>query len=167
MDLDDVQREYPGVKDLTKRSFDLLIMNGVKFPETVRRIIDVSQSAGRARATMSDMLPCVTPKMAVYMTDRCRLITGQEALRSQGLSWGVERDARLMGFTNELLLDLAGNAFHSGCCAAMLLSMFATVGVASARAAGTRVHALRPSALFRGATLIDDDNSDDDLDNIW
>lgn len=165
--MEKAQHEYPGIKDLTKRSFDVLIMNGAEFPEIVRRLIDVSQSAGRAKSTRADLLQCVTPKMAVYMTDLCRLITGQEALRAQGLSWGVKGDAHLMGFTNDLLLDLAGNAFHSGCCAAMLLAMFATVGVASARAAGSRVHSLRPSALFRGAALIDDDNSDGDLDNIW
>ncbi len=87
-----------------------------------------------------------------------------------GLSW-KDRDHKLATFSDDLLRDLAGNAFHSGCCAAVMLSVMCTYGIGLKRMSGAKVHALRLSNLFKGAALIDDDGGGSDIDlndlDLW
>lgn len=161
--------KYPSIRALTARSLDLLITNEVKFPEKTRRLIDVSQSSSRAKAVANDRhLPCCRPNMNLWLTDFCRPLLGQGALRAQGISWGHDGDQKLMNFSNELLLDLARNAFHTGCCAAAFVSVMASLGIAIKHKAGQRVHSILPGSLFVGAALLDDDEgSDADLASVW
>ena len=83
------------------------------------------------------------------------------------MSWGDDND-KLMKYSDDFLRDLAGNAFHSGCCAAVTLSIACTFGLAIKRSHGSKIHAIRKIKLFEGAALIDDGGgSDDDLDALW
>ncbi len=84
------------------------------------------------------------------------------------MSWQAD-DSKLLAYTDEFLRDLAGNAFHSGCCAAVMLSTMATFGIAIKRASGCKVHAVRHIKLFQGAALIEDTDAAgaDDLHNVW
>jgi hypothetical protein len=161
--------KFPAMRTLTQRSFDVLIVNEVQFPEKKRRLIDVSQSASRAKVSFTEnVLPCCKPNMMLWLTDLCRPLTGPEAFRAQGISWGPEGDKKLIDFSNELLLDLAGNGFHAGCCAATFLSVMSALGVAVKRGQGQRVHSIRAHSLFAGAALVDDDDgSDADLNSMW
>ncbi len=65
-----------------------------------------------------------------------------------GLAW-KDRDDVLASFSQDFLRDLAGNAFHSGCCAAAMLSILTTYGIAMKRASGSKVHTMRPCSLFK------------------
>jgi hypothetical protein len=168
-DLETALMQFPAIRALTQRSLDLLIVHEVKFPEKERRLIDVSQSASRAKvSTTENVLPCCKPNMMLWLTDLCRPLTGPEAFRAQGISWGPEGDKKLIDFSNELLLDLAGNGFHAGCCAATFLSVMSALGVAVKRGQGQKVHSIRANSLFAGAALVDDDDgSDADLNSMW
>ena len=156
------------LRNLTARAFEVLALNGVKFPETTRRLIDCSQTASRVHCNENDHLQCLTPKSSLWITDLGRLLLGLEAMRGQGISWG-EDDFLLQQFANAFLMDLAGNAFFTGCCAASLLSIAATAGIGLKRKAGARINEVRKGALFHRAALIDEEGkgSDDDLDDCW
>lgn len=46
---------------------------------------------------------------------------------------GIDHDTEIKKYDSSLLLDLAGNAFHSGCCGAMMLAMLFAMGFALRR----------------------------------
>ena len=72
----------------------------------------------------------------------------------------------MLRYAGDFLRDLAGNAFHSGCCAGVMLSIMLTFGLALKRSAGCKVHAVRNNIkLFRNVALIDE--AGDDLDDLW
>ena len=170
-DLKKVEVDLPGVKEHSKRAFDMLVVKGVSFPEKRRRLVEVSQVAARVKVhaafTEKGMLPCVTPKLALYMTDIARNLLGFECLRLQGIWYGKDGDLKLAKYLNSFLRDLAGNAFHSGSFAAALIATMTAIGIGIKKKQGCKVHAPRDSALFKGAALLDSDDSDHDADTLW
>ena len=131
----EARAKYPGINALCSRSLDVLEMAGVKVPEAVPRFIETGQSAGRGGMDKSSKMFCLTAKSRPYITSRCRVMHGKEYFRMQGIFYpptadGTGGDDALDGVSHADLIDLAGNAFHSGCCAAALLALL----VAMARA---------------------------------
>lgn len=80
-------------------------------------------------------MPCITPRMRLWHSSENRHIHGIEALNFQGINYDIFGGSavvneKLQKYSSSLLQDLAGNAFHSGCAAAMLMSMLCSVGEA-------------------------------------
>jgi len=150
-----------------RRELEILVLEKVAIPEVTRRIVDVSQTCSRTRVLESGCLATILPRTKAYITDRCRTMVGAEALRAQGISWGKESDKKLGKFSSDFLMDLAGNAFHTGCCCAMFFVMIVALGIGHRRKAGDKVHTIRNSDLFRGSALMDGEDSDGDLDSVW
>ena len=109
---------YPTLRALTVRETDVLRFLGISFPELTPRTVDVSQNIARAKVGVS-LVGCLTAGARVYLSHRCRLLLGVEALRLQ--SFFHPDPGRLLAFDDRLLRDLAGNAFEASCCAASLL----------------------------------------------
>jgi hypothetical protein len=109
---------FPGLHALSLRELDILKFHGLTFPEAAARTMDVSQGLGRGHPPRCGLVPCLTPGGRVYLSHRCRLLLGQEALRLQGLFYPSPE--RLNIFEDKFLRDLAGNAFEASCCAAAL-----------------------------------------------
>ena len=74
---------------------------------------------------------------------------GLEALNAQGISFGHHQEV-LGSIPCKTLVDLAGNAFHAGQCAVMMISVLMTIALADA---DTRMLAATDTT--------------DDLDALW
>ena len=92
----------------------------------------------------------MTPRSQLYLGARGRLMVGLEAMYLQGIHYGSRQVRLLEVHRNQesLVADLAGNAFHTWCCAAMVLVrelIFATAFDHTQRAAAAaRTHGLWP-----------------------
>jgi hypothetical protein len=124
---DETVAAFPGVRCLLPREADILIYLNVKFPESARRFINVGPSINRCRATTD--FPCMTPRQRIWITDKARMLTGYEAMLVQGLYYPGKDDV-VRSWSDRALHDLAGNAFHSGCFAAVALATMVAVAVA-------------------------------------
>ena len=83
---DELRKKFPGINQLGPRALDILQLNGISFPESECRMVEVSQSMGR-QSKMVDTMPCFTPKMQRWVTSRCRLVHGVESMMFQGLAY--------------------------------------------------------------------------------
>ena len=86
MPSDAVFDQFPGLGAFADRHFDAIKLNGVSFPETTRRVIDLSQATKRCH--ISNHYQIVTPKCTNYLADACRLIVGQEAMAQREIHFG-------------------------------------------------------------------------------
>ena len=111
---------WPGLRTLTPRELDILACHQVRYPDRCG-CIDLSHALDRG-LIRTRHLSCVTPNMRCYLMHRCRLVCGLESLHLQGLHYGSLHKA-VESFPNALLADLAGNAFHSYCCAASMVTV--------------------------------------------
>ena len=112
---------FPGLQQLTDREVDLVRnILCMEFPDRPGAV-DISQSAGRVLNKASSESTVVTPNGRLYLRHRCRLACGVEALMLQGIHMGAAMD-QVFRWPSEKLKDLAGNAFQSWCCGAMLLT---------------------------------------------
>lgn len=120
----DVQQMWPTLRQLSPTEFDLLRVKAKvsEFPEKSLRVVNVNDSIHRAscRSAGSGCMT-VTTSARCYLTSRCRIMTGVEALTTQGIHYNDFQD-RLQLFSDRMLLDLAGNAFHCWCCTAATLA---------------------------------------------
>ncbi len=98
--------------------------------------IDVSQSLGRS-PTGDCTSPCVTPHLRCYQTKRRRLMLGIEGIHLQGIYLKNE-EAIQDQFEQPCLMNLAGNAFATVCCAATVLATIASLS--SSQPAKSQVH---------------------------
>ena len=108
-----------------------------KLSENVFQLLELSQSAQRGASGRPEVATrvsgCITLGQRVWLTSRNRFLHGVEALDIQGIHFGAEQEANMLGYSSKFLTDLTGIAFHSGCCGCALLSMFCTVGEALRR----------------------------------
>lgn len=65
--------------------------------------------------------------MKLWATSRCRQLHGLEGLRHQGIFLS---ETSAGNFSSDLLADLAGNSFHTGCCLAALTCQLCVLAVA-------------------------------------
>jgi hypothetical protein len=80
----------------------------------------------------------LTASSRFYLSDRCRLLNGIEALAALGIHYGPHQ-GRLLDFKDSFLVDLAGNAFHGWCCAPTLLCALRLHAEIHSRATASRV----------------------------
>lgn len=114
------QNMYRTLRCLTAREFDMLRLVGrVKsYPESSLRVIDVDPGIERSVPRTADRgLMTITSKFRCYLTTPCRLMMGCEASSAMGINYGPHRHHIISSFSNRLLRNLAGNAFHGWCCA--------------------------------------------------
>ena len=100
-----------------------------------------------------NLVTTVVPRMRKYITTRCRLVLGREALNLQSIFFPAEVVGRLDLFPNELLMDLAGNAFDANCYAATFFC--AIVVLAHTSACSARVPVLQSG------------DSEDEQEQVW
>ena len=139
--------DFPGVGMLTPREVDSLLCHDISFPDESLRLINVAPHIDRVRV-QTEILECVTPRQRVWLSDRCRLLLGLESLFAQGIHYG-SKDAVVRDFPDRLLADLAGNAFHTGTCACVVLSVLCALAegeVKSAEGAQTEAATVGRSA---------------------
>ena len=127
----EMSKKFVGINHLTDREIDLLNLAKVKLPETICRLIEVSQSAGRSRPSAEDKeLLCIHSRTRLWITSACRLAHGKELLRLQGV---VYVSPAVNEFSHDFLVDLAGNAFDTGCFTSALLSLLVALARGYAR----------------------------------
>lgn len=150
----ELMRLFPFLGSLTCRQFEVLRQCGLQgFPEQQCRHVDITQAASRSRFN-TDYVGTVTPKGRKYLTDRCRPILGIEALRLQSIWFPEDVSHKLRHFSNDLLCDLAGNAFEGSRCAAAVLSSVVLMSRGSSPCL--------PPSFPAAATELDDD-----LQAVW
>ena len=151
---------FPGLSALGERQLDILTTAGVGFPETETRLIESSQRVDRVTVSSasSTSVKCVIPRMQRWVTSRCRMLHGVEALALQGL---VFKPGVISHTPNNMLFQLAGNAFHAGCSALATLTVFATLAV------GSHLSSRVPSPLKETTAATVQDGIDDvDMDDL-
>jgi hypothetical protein len=127
----DILDRYPALKLLTYRQFDMLRMHGMTFPDREGRSVDVSQTAARSRPRAKTLFAIITPSSSIYLGSRCRTAHGLEDLSLQNIHFG-DRQCRLSEFPDNLLRDLAGNAWETTCASAMVLVQEVILGALAA-----------------------------------
>ena len=112
------QLAFPTLKEIRPREFEVLGLKfKVAYPERVGRAIHTSSSMARCHSH-GDVTGTLTTKGRVYLSDRCRMMRGTEALLLQGIHY-LGNQCKVRGYADSFLIDLAGNAFHVWACAAM------------------------------------------------
>ena len=115
---------WPGLVQLQGREIEILQASGVtQFPEQNCRTVEISQSMGWCKP-MNRVSSAIIPRSRIYITSRCRLLHGIEALRLQSLHFPTEK---LELFREGFIMDLAGNAFEGSCCLAAIVSTCAAL----------------------------------------
>lgn len=116
-------QSHPGLAELTERQFDLCKIYGIHFPDARDAGVELSQSFRGVRAIQNNTCDIVTPGGQLLLTKKARLACGTEMMLLQGLHYGPEQ-FKLLDFADQqdLLADLAGNAFNSFCFAAALIT---------------------------------------------
>ena len=111
------KKAHPGLNIFLEREFESLHLAGVTcFPEPETRVFDMSQSIDRSGSSSSAYAGAVIPRVKRYITSQCRATVGLEEMRLQSL-WFPE-DV-LAQFDDNLLFELAGNAFEVSCASAV------------------------------------------------
>jgi hypothetical protein len=111
------QSMWPTLKMIRPREFDILKFSfGVTYPERIRRLIQIGPSMGRNLCRV-DGCHTINRTMRAFDTSLVRMVLGIEAMMMQGLHYGPKHDL-LQALDDGHLMSLAGNAFHSWCCAA-------------------------------------------------
>lgn len=153
---------FPGLLEIGRRQRELLDLAGVKdFPTAVSGCIETSQSAGRQRLHI-DFCPTITPHGRQYLSRRCRVMHSWESLRFQGL---YLHESLLERFSENLLQDLAGNAFETGCC---LAAMVVTLALLSSGAASPpNAGALTPVNVSAAEVPQSESDSDSHCSSMW
>jgi len=152
------QALWPTLRNLSAREFDILRVRGISaFPEKELRAVSVNDSIDRAQVRPYGAAGMtLTTSIRCYLSDRCRLMTGVEAMAGQGIHFG-SLQRRLGDFSDRFLIDLAGNAFHCWCCSA------ATVAALQLLAELHRRRHQSPSARCAAEAPPEDA----DLDDVW
>ena len=98
-ELTHISDQLPGVRELNRRCFDMLLVAGIRFPDpkNMRRFLDLSQSIRHPRVNASSYVGCITPKMEVWISDLARLMTGSEAMNFQGIHYGTNGKYKCSG----------------------------------------------------------------------
>ena len=115
-------QKYPHYVLLPLRDNSLLDLSGIRFPDSRSIIIDTSQADAQSA---TDCSPIITPKGRYWVCWKARELHGAEAMALQGL---FITDEVIREFSSTLLLDLAGNAFHSTACGEATITLMCLRG---------------------------------------
>ena len=113
----ELAHRYPDFLALPSRDKDLLDMYGLEYPHPTRVVVNTSQSDA---SCIENCTPCITPQGEFWLSWRMRKMRGREALRFQGIYLDALQEA---SYSDSLLRSLAGNAFCTPVCTAVLLSL--------------------------------------------
>ena len=160
----EVMDAFPGLHKLSARELDILACSKVSYPEKQARAINLAISFNRTRLTSSSVLGCTLPTMKEYITSRCRVSLGLEAMHFQNIHY-AEQHRLLRGYSSKFLQDLAGNAFEARTCAAASLTMLVVCSHLHAQRASAAATYGPPRSLKR--VLSAADSSDDEERKIW
>jgi len=105
-----MQQVFPGTLELSDRECDLLQIRGLGLPDARKRCVDVSMSDDWAKTTDA-RVGCLSSGSKCWLGHRGRLALGVEHLRLLGIYFDDEK--KLAAHGDNLLRDLAGNAFDS------------------------------------------------------
>ena len=154
---------FPGLLDLNARELDILRLHKVGYPERQARTVELSQSILRCRAK-EGTTACVVPDMRRWLSHRCRLMHGIEAMNLQCIRFGGgERLHRAHTFSSQTLQDLAGNAFNALCEAACDLALTTVLALVHARRHARQAGAAVPREPQSG----DDSSEVEGFDELW
>lgn len=159
----DATNNLPGLLALTEREYDIVRRTCPHLPEAEVRVLNVSASLERVRASMG--VPCLTPRSRMFLSNRGRLLHGVECLRLQSIWFSRDKElALLSAYGERFMADLAGNAME-GCCVSA--SLMATIVLLSSGEAS----ADPPPALSMLAPPdpvdVSESSDDDDLRSAW
>ena len=161
--LPEVFQLYPGLYSLTDREWDILKAESIQsFPEVNGRCVTVGKSLGRARCT--EISQCLTGNPRAYLSGRCRLMHGKEALLLQGIHYGSSQH-KLMKYDDAFLANLSGNAFQTVSCMQAMLATMTALAVAKYRHTVVQIH--RAPSNSTVDFLWEDSREDDNLDFVW
>jgi len=114
----EVLEVYPGLRALTERQTDLLLVKGIRVPGP-KGTFELRQEVNRAHGAEGRSV-CVLPSGLIYLMHRVRFALGCEALNLQSIHYGPQNH-KLLTLPSKQLHDLAGNAFHCACSSAVTL----------------------------------------------
>jgi hypothetical protein len=159
---------FPFLSRMTRRQLEMLhIMGVVLFPEPELRSVDLSQNL--EFTSIVNKIGCVTPGGQIYLSSKVRLCLGLESLRLQGLFFDPGQEVTMTKyFSNDLLQDLAGNAFETTC---YLATAWTSIVFRARNHALPKLHPihwpnLSPPGPSPFVEKSDDDGDDDGLDNV-
>ena len=111
----------------------MLATRGIRLPDAAQPPLAIEMSQMIHRSSMRrGVTPAVLPKGFLLHCGRGRKILGYERLGLQGIRFAKELDARLRAeFSDDLLQNLAGNAFNGQSASAVCASVFAACGWAA------------------------------------
>lgn len=108
---------FPVLKVMTRRQLEVLYLKNVALPDTVFRVLDLSQNLGFSSVSV-DKMPCITPAGEKFLTKQVRFLTGIESMHFMGIYFPKKK---METYSSKFLQDLAGNAFETSSCSANLL----------------------------------------------
>ena len=91
----------------------------MQFPDTEQRKV-MSLAQQQASTGYGGVCPCIVPTCVMWVGERSRLLRGCEGLRLQGVFLSRAQEKK---YESGFLMDLAGNAFTSGCIMAIILGV--------------------------------------------
>ena len=152
---------YPMLRMLSMRELHYAMSQCPRLPEPSRRIIELSQSAGR-HAPKVDIAGTIIPKGRLLDTLTGRLVAGVEKLRLQGVWLSddvvdevVHKEMATRGATMDdpdlLMTQLAGNSFDVVCLLATLMAGFVVIGSGPEPIVDTRAEAAPASSASSSA----------------
>ena len=141
-------KAHPRMNGLSNREY-LNMKLGLKkvrkasVPTATAHVFNVSQSLPRQGGNIANLHPCITPDGKYVNTKLARIENAFDLLHLQGIFY-KEEQMLAREFPNDLIQDLAGNAFNTPCCLASLICLFCV-------AFGSRkVHKLSRSVIGSG-----------------
>ena len=117
----DLLDRFPGMKALTDRQHELCRIYGIQIPDSRNCGVELRQNlrGGSIRQIRQNACDIVTPHGQLLLCKRARLACGVEMLLLQGIHF-ADAQFKLEEYEdqNELLQNLAGNAFNTFACSA-------------------------------------------------
>ncbi|CAJ1395375.1 unnamed protein product [Effrenium voratum] len=132
----DVLQQFPGLCRLTERQFDLCKLQEIQFPDQRKACVELSQnqrSSSNVKGVKVGLCEIITPTGQLLVTHQARCLTGFECLLMQGIHFGRQNENTWNEFPDDLLRNLAGNAFNCWCVAAVYLVKEAVLARCHAR----------------------------------
>ena len=121
-------KAHPRMNGLSNREY-LNMKLGLKkvrkasVPTATAHVFNVSQSLPRQGGNIANLHPCITPDGKYVNTKLARIENAFDLLHLQGIFY-KEEQMLAREFPNDLIQDLAGNAFKTPCCLASLICLF-------------------------------------------
>lgn len=131
------QQSWRGAHALCHRECEVLLYHDLLDQSECGTVCDVSQRLERFTHSAGKM-PTLTPSGRFWVRKRMRLLAGVEKLRGMGIYYSKPHALKALDDIGDGLIgDMAGNAFATRCCAAMLFTLYGALGYCKAKTAGS------------------------------